>query len=130
MRRRLQRRLEPAEQEPERAKEAAAAEIKGAGVTAMERNQKEELEQVNALYSLLEDRYKRKVSVGLGEWIPFFFWLRLTFDGLQHPVSEAFFRPASHPSHYSDLLAELEAVPKRSWLASKINKWRGFLRLQ
>lgn len=30
-------------------------------MTALERNQKDELEQVNALYSLLEDRYWKKV---------------------------------------------------------------------
>lgn len=34
----------------------------GAAKSMLERNEPEELEQVNALYSLLENRYKKRVS--------------------------------------------------------------------
>ncbi|KAI9680795.1 MAG: hypothetical protein M1817_004235 [Caeruleum heppii] len=68
-------------------------------------NETTELEQVNALYSLLENRYSKK-----------------------YPVTDSFMHPTSKPSHYDDLLAELDAAPRRSWLASKLNKWKGFLR--
>ncbi|KAI9816937.1 MAG: hypothetical protein M1826_001709 [Phylliscum demangeonii] len=94
MRRRLDQRLKPTATD-------------GPAVSMLEHNAEAELEQVNALYSLLEDRYRRK-----------------------HPVSEAFMKPASNPNHYTALLAELEAAPKRSWLASRLNKWRGFLRFR
>lgn len=48
MRRRLDRRIKPVKDSP--------------GRTPLEINEKAELEQVNALYSLLEDRYKQKVK--------------------------------------------------------------------
>lgn len=51
MRRRLDRRIRPLKDE-----------VDGKSTrTALEVNEKTELEQVNALYSLLEDRYKQKV---------------------------------------------------------------------
>ncbi len=53
--------------------------------------------------------------------------LGLKFE-MQFPVSNEFLRPASNPDHYKNLVEELEAAPKRSWLASRLNKWKGFLR--
>ncbi|KAI9813530.1 MAG: hypothetical protein M1832_006261 [Thelocarpon impressellum] len=73
--------------------------------TTKKRSEEAELAQVNVLYSFLEDRYSKKYA-----------------------VSESFVRPASNPNHYSDLLAELDAAPKRSWLETRLNKWKGFLR--
>ncbi|KAI9841586.1 MAG: hypothetical protein M1838_003503 [Thelocarpon superellum] len=63
------------------------------------------LKEANVLYSLLENRYSNK-----------------------YPLSESYLRPASNPTHYTDLLAELEAAPKRTWLQQRLNKWKGFLR--
>ncbi|KAI9773340.1 MAG: hypothetical protein M1840_007555 [Geoglossum simile] len=64
-----------------------------------------ELAQVNALYSLLENSYSRK-----------------------YPISDKFLGPASNPTYYADLLAEIEEAPKRSWMGRMANRWKGFLR--
>ena len=37
-------------------------------------------------------------------------------------------RPASNPNYYDGLLKELEEAPKRSWLQSVVNRWKGALR--
>lgn len=50
-------------------------------------------------------------------------------DCAKYPLSERMLHPLSNPSHYKDLVKELEEAPTRSWLASKLNKWKGFLRL-
>ncbi|KAI9860163.1 MAG: hypothetical protein M1813_006273 [Trichoglossum hirsutum] len=63
------------------------------------------LSQINALYSLLENRYSQK-----------------------YPVSDAFLRPAFNPTYYADLLAEINAAPTRSWVGRMVNRWKGFLR--
>ncbi|KAI9654892.1 MAG: hypothetical protein M1831_005261 [Alyxoria varia] len=65
-------------------------------------DEKVESEQVNALYSLLENRYSRL-----------------------YPTSEEMMQPASKPSYYADLKAEMEEAPTRSWLR---NKWLGLRR--
>ncbi|KAI9752436.1 MAG: hypothetical protein M1815_000514 [Lichina confinis] len=61
-----------------------------------------ELEQVNALYLLLEDRFKKR--------------------------AKTYLRPASNPDYYVDLLAEMEAVSQRGWFASWLNSWKGWIR--
>jgi len=68
-------------------------------------NEKAELEQANALYSLLENRYSNK-----------------------YPVSSSFMRPASNPTYYKDLVKELEEAPARTWWGQMTNRWKGFLR--
>ncbi|KAI9797860.1 MAG: hypothetical protein M1833_005060 [Piccolia ochrophora] len=78
----------------------------GSSVTASTPvNEIVEKEQVKALESLLQDRYKAK-----------------------YPLSDNFMRPASNPTHYTNLIAELDAAPTRSWLGAQLNKWKGFLR--
>jgi cytochrome b pre-mRNA-processing protein 6 len=64
-----------------------------------------ELAQVNALYSLLENRYNKK-----------------------YPISDSFLKPASNPTYYADLLAEIKEAPNRSWMGRMMNRWKGFLR--
>lgn len=44
---------------------AAVPSTSGSATAGIVVNEKKELEQVNALYSLLENRYQRKVSLGL-----------------------------------------------------------------
>jgi len=66
-----------------------------------------ESEQANILYSLLENRYSRK-----------------------YPITGSLMKPASNPTHYEDLIRELEAAPQRSWLDRTLNRWKGFLRFQ
>lgn len=90
--------------------------------TPMPFDEKGELDQVNVLYSFLENRYTKKVCVFQHSTE-----LTLTHFG-QYPLSEKMMRPASNPDYYTNLVAELDAAPRRSWLQSKIHKWKGALR--
>ncbi|OJD35642.1 cytochrome b pre-mrna-processing protein 6 p07253 [Diplodia corticola] len=67
----------------------------------------QELKDVNALYSLLENRYANK-----------------------YPVSPALLKPRSNPSYYDDLMVELSRAPDRSWFERFTTRWKGFLRLK
>jgi len=62
--------------------------------------------QINALYSLLENRYSS-----------------------MYPTSPEMLRPQSKPEYYEDLAAEMEAAPKRGWWAQKMLRLRGMIRL-
>ncbi|KAM0798659.1 hypothetical protein BDR22DRAFT_891059 [Usnea florida] len=68
-------------------------------------DEKGELEQVNVLYSFLENRYTKT-----------------------YPLSEKMMRPASNPIYYDRLLKELDEAPRRSWFKSMLNRWKGALR--
>ncbi|KAL8762029.1 MAG: hypothetical protein Q9184_001921 [Pyrenodesmia sp. 2 TL-2023] len=69
------------------------------------RNEAEELEQVNVLYSFLENRYSKK-----------------------YPLSDRLMKPLSDPEHYEKIVKELEEAPNRSWFASSVNRWKGKIR--
>jgi len=99
MRRRIDRRFLPASTSntPNAAQAVANSAV----------DEKMELEQVNAIYSLLENRYSRK-----------------------YPITGSLLKPASNPSHYTDLVKELEEAPNRSWFGRMANRWKGFLRFQ
>jgi cytochrome b pre-mRNA-processing protein 6 len=62
---------------------------------ASPRNPQLEQAQVNALFSLLENRYSKK-----------------------YPLSPAVFKPTSAPEHYDRLMAEIERAPTKSWWQS------------
>ncbi|KAI9728394.1 MAG: hypothetical protein M1828_003794 [Chrysothrix sp. TS-e1954] len=64
-----------------------------------------EIEQLNALYSLLENRYKNA-----------------------YPTSEALLNPNFQPAYYANLMKEMEAASTRGWLASKWLRWSRFVR--
>ncbi|KAG0129110.1 hypothetical protein HOY82DRAFT_521980 [Tuber indicum] len=66
-----------------------------------------EKRQLNALSSLLEDRYKK-----------------------MYPVTDHILAPKSQPDYYKKLLEELEVAPKRSWLGRQLNSWKGWIRLK
>ncbi|KAI9844924.1 MAG: hypothetical protein M1837_005210 [Sclerophora amabilis] len=105
MRQRIEKRSLPSAQQ---VKSESSSKVGGTAASATDTvspSDKAELEQAFALYSMLENRYSQK-----------------------YPLSEAFMRPASNPSHYYDLMADMEAAPQRSWLATRLNKWKGFLR--
>lgn len=78
-----------------------------ASVPTSEWNEAHELGQANALQRLVDNKYQTK-----------------------YPVPESIRRPASQPSYYDDLLRELDEAPKRSWLGSMVNSWKGFLRVR
>ncbi|KAK3936808.1 hypothetical protein QBC46DRAFT_394121 [Diplogelasinospora grovesii] len=64
-----------------------------------------ELKQVNALYTLLEDRYKVK-----------------------YRINGQLLEPRSNPSYYTDLVAELEEAPKRTWFGRMAKRLGGLIR--
>lgn len=66
-----------------------------------------ELDQANALYSLLENRYMK-----------------------EYPIPETLRYPQSRPTHYDDLLREFEEAPDRTWLQRLWLRLRGSVRLQ
>lgn len=57
--------------------------------------------QLNALYSLLEDRYTKT-----------------------YPLSPAVLKPASAPEHYTKLMAEIERAPRKTWWQAKLDEWK------
>ena len=61
--------------------------------------------QVNALYSLLENRYSN-----------------------QSPMPQNLRRPSGDPEYYDLLVRELEEAPNRSWFAAVLKRIRGSLR--
>ncbi|KAJ9638078.1 hypothetical protein H2204_004389 [Knufia peltigerae] len=90
---------------------AAAENVKadGALVTPVDpprSNAQNEMRQVNALYSLLEDRYAK-----------------------EFPTPNKVRHPASQPTYYEDLIKEMGEAPTRTWLASTWNRLRGMLRV-
>ncbi|KAL8768584.1 MAG: hypothetical protein Q9203_006044 [Teloschistes exilis] len=86
-------------------------------------DEKAEMEQVNALYSLLENRYAKQVRRNL---------LNVTMlaEFFKYPLSERTMKPLSKPTYYEDFIKELEEAPKRSWLERYIHSWKGFIRWQ
>lgn len=65
-----------------------------------------QLRQVNALYSLLDDRYKK-----------------------QYCLTGVLMAPRSNPTYYSDLMTELEEAPKRSFFGRVKKRLGGMFRL-
>ncbi|KAK4035355.1 hypothetical protein C8A01DRAFT_38200 [Parachaetomium inaequale] len=64
-----------------------------------------DLKQANALYSLLEDRYKNK-----------------------YRAADKMFEPQSNPTYYKDLVKELEEAPHRSFLGRMAKRLSGIVR--
>ncbi|KAH6844665.1 hypothetical protein B0I37DRAFT_416258 [Chaetomium sp. MPI-CAGE-AT-0009] len=77
-----------------------------APVTAGATQEQADLKQANALYSLLEDRYKNK-----------------------YRPATMIFEPKSNPTYYKDLVKELEEAPTRSWLDRLWKRLGGIVRL-
>lgn len=69
-----------------------------------------DLAQVNALMSLVENRYQKKYHLAGGP------------AGLQSP--------ASNPEYYRALLRELDEAPTRSWVQRVKNKLTGMFRVK
>ncbi|KAI0836214.1 hypothetical protein F5Y06DRAFT_298933 [Hypoxylon sp. FL0890] len=70
-------------------------------------SEQEQLRQANALYSLIDNRYKKK-----------------------YPITGSLLRPKSQPTYFSDLVQELEAAPNRSYLERVWLRLKGVVRLQ
>ncbi|KAI4212782.1 MAG: hypothetical protein LQ351_004484 [Letrouitia transgressa] len=73
-------------------------------------SEKDELEQVNALYSFLENRYSIKC--------------------LQYPLSDKIMKPQSDPIHFERLLKELDEAPNRPWWQMQWLRLKSMVRLK
>ncbi|KAM7202994.1 hypothetical protein V8F20_004241 [Naviculisporaceae sp. PSN 640] len=78
-----------------------------ASLTGAAREQAE-LKQANALYGLLENRYKTKYTLASGRIM----------------------KPKSNPTYYEDLVKELEEAPNRTWFGRIANRLKGLVRLE
>jgi cytochrome b pre-mRNA-processing protein 6 len=65
-----------------------------------------EMEQVNALYNLLENKYVQ-----------------------EHPLPPTLRNPASSPTYYDDLMREMQEAPTRSWFGAFVKRIKGSFRL-
>jgi len=65
-----------------------------------------EMEQVNALYNLLESKYVQ-----------------------EHPLPPTLRNPASSPTYYDDLMREMQEAPTRSWFGGFVKRIKGSFRL-
>ena len=69
-------------------------------------SEEREMKQVNALDSLLEDRYSKSF-----------------------PLPQSLRKPASNPTYYDDLMKEMQEAPSRSWLGGIVKRIKGSFRL-
>lgn len=92
------------------AKAAQSATIKGNEAQIqpvdLQWNEANEMKQVNALYSLLDNRFAK-----------------------ESPMPTSLREPASSPTHYDDVLTESERAPNRSLMSKITNKLKGMIRL-
>jgi cytochrome b pre-mRNA-processing protein 6 len=63
--------------------------------------------QINALFSLLENRYSNKYA-----------------------LSQSVFEPRSAPDHYTNLMREIEKAPQKTWWQAKVDEWKMKIRWQ
>lgn len=90
--------VKPLERNPE---EKAAKNATPVAAPLSPPNPQLEQAQVNALYSLLENRYSTKYA-----------------------LSPGVLNPTSAPEHYDRLMAEIEAAPNKTWWQSKVDEWK------
>ncbi|KAI8624174.1 hypothetical protein F5Y19DRAFT_337423 [Xylariaceae sp. FL1651] len=69
--------------------------------------EEEQLKQANALYSLLDNRYKKT-----------------------YPITGSLLQPKSNPTYFSDLVKELEEAPNRSVFERFWLRMKGIIRIQ
>ncbi|KAI1773801.1 hypothetical protein F4818DRAFT_443106 [Hypoxylon cercidicola] len=70
-------------------------------------SEQDQLKQANALYSLLDNRYKKK-----------------------YLITGSLLNPKSKPTHFTDLVKELEEAPNRSYMERMLLRLKGVVRLQ
>ena len=89
--------LAPAPEEASKSKSAAPSQP----APSSPANPKLEQAQVNALFSLLENRYSTKYA-----------------------LSPGVLKPTSAPEHYTRLMEEIERAPKKTWWEAKVDQWK------
>jgi cytochrome b pre-mRNA-processing protein 6 len=50
-------------------------------------------------------------------------------DLRQYPLKGTLMNPPSNPTHFADLIKEMEEAPQRSWWEHMTKKWKGMIRL-
>lgn len=103
----------------------AASSSAPASTDALVFNQADAMRQLNALGSLLENRYKKMVLFPLGG-----VERNMVVIQRQYPVTERTMRPLGQPDYYEKLLKELDIAPKRTWLQRQLNSWKGWIRMK
>ncbi|TRX90595.1 hypothetical protein FHL15_008568 [Xylaria flabelliformis] len=93
-------------------------------------SEEEQLRQANALYSLLENRYKRTVSTYDRRLVSGSSSSMTVLTKLQYPITGTLLQPKSNPTYFTDLLKELEEAPSRSWFDRLLLRIKGVVRLQ
>lgn len=103
----------------------------------------EQLQQANALYSLLDNRYKKKVRgsipggtkereirtiAGSPPEPPRAQMLMCLVP--QYPITGTLMQPKSNPTYFNDLVKELDEAPNRSWTDRMMLRLKGVVRLQ
>ncbi|KAI1811115.1 hypothetical protein GGS20DRAFT_588861 [Poronia punctata] len=75
--------------------------------SALGLSEDEQLRQANALYSLIENRYKRT-----------------------YPITGSLLEPKSNPTYFTDLIKELKEAPNRSYFQRLWLRIKGVVRIQ
>ncbi|KAI0867927.1 hypothetical protein GGS24DRAFT_507310 [Hypoxylon argillaceum] len=70
-------------------------------------SEEEQLKEANALYSLLDNRYKKT-----------------------YPITGSLLQPRSNPNYFTNLLKELEEAPNRTFMERLLLRMKGIVRLQ
>lgn len=45
-------------------------------------------------------------------------------------MSDRILKPRGNPNYYDNLIKELEQAPGRSWWETKLNAWKGYIRMK
>lgn len=121
MRRRIDKQLGPST--ADKTTYHPAKESKDTLVTPLKpHDEQAQLQQVNVLYSFMENRYAKRVSTSCS------CSGRRNADQVQYPLSDGLMKPLSNPEYYENLVKELEEAPKRSFFGRLLNSWKGFVR--
>lgn len=101
----MQTRLQKASSPTAAAENVKANETLVSPASPVQFDEAREMRQVNALYSLLEDRYFKV-----------------------YPIPAKLRHPESMPTHYDIVIKEMEEAPSRTWAQSLIKRIKGSLR--
>ncbi|KAF2660622.1 hypothetical protein K491DRAFT_711528 [Lophiostoma macrostomum CBS 122681] len=86
-------------------KDAPAKDAKPAVPRTPNADSKAELANINALYSLLENRYSKR-----------------------YVMSPDVLKPKSRPEHYERLMEEIKNAPNKTWWQAKLDEWKHKIR--
>lgn len=103
----MQTRLQKASSPSAAAEQVKANDALVTPAKAPQVQEQDETRQLNALYSLLDDRFMR-----------------------QYPLPANLRHPQSNPEHYDRIMQELDEAPNRSWLSNLMLRLKGSVRMR